>query len=451
MTAAPAASGAVGGDVAVRARAARLAARSLAVTPAPARDAGIAAIAEQMLAEREGILAANAADLENGAALVAAGELEEPLLKRLDLGGRKFDATVEMVRSVLAQEDPLGATRSARELDEGLRLYRVTVPIGVLGVIFESRPDALVQIASLCLKSGNAVLLKGGREAAETNAALARCIAGATRRAGIPEGWIALMETREDVSVLLGQEESIDLIVPRGSNEFVQHIMNNTNIPVMGHADGICHVYVDRGADLDKAVRISVDAKTQYVAVCNAVDTLLVHADIAGRFLARALSELAGKGVAIRGDERTLELAGAGGAVTPATEADWSTEYLDLVLSVKVVDSAREAIDHINEYGSHHTDAIVTEDDEAASLFLRSVDSASVLRNASTRFADGFRYGLGAEVGISTGRLHSRGPVGLEGLTSYKYILEGNGQIVDDYESKGRSFTHRPLHEEWNP
>ena len=451
MTAAAAASSVTGGDVAGSARAARVAARALAVTSAAARDAGIAAIAEQMLAERESILAANAADLENGAALVAAGELEEPLLKRLDLGGGKFDATVEMVRSVLAQEDPLGATQSARELDEGLRLYRVTVPIGVLGVIFESRPDALVQIASLCLKSGNAVLLKGGREAAGTNAALARCIAGATRGAGLPEGWIALMETREDVSVLLGQEESIDLIVPRGSNEFVQHIMNNTNIPVMGHADGICHVYVDKGADLDKAVRITVDAKTQYVAVCNAVDTLLVHAGIAAPFFARALPELAGKGVAIRGDERTLELAGAGAAVTPATEADWSTEYLDLVLSVKVVGTAREAIDHVNEYGSHHTDAIVTEDDGAASLFLRSVDSASVLHNASTRFADGFRYGLGAEVGISTGRLHSRGPVGLEGLTSCKYILEGNGQIVDDYESKGRRFTHRPLREEWTP
>ena len=438
----------VGGDVAGRARAARVAARALAVTTSAIRDTGIAAIAGQMLAEREQILAANAADLKNGAALVARGELDEPLLKRLDLGGGKFDATVEMVRSVLAQEDPLGATQSARELDEGLRLYRITVPIGVLGVIFESRPDALVQIASLCLKSGNAVLLKGGREAAETNAALTQCIARAT--GGIPEGWITLMETREDVSVLLGQEESIDLIVPRGSNEFVQHIMNNTNIPVMGHADGICHVYVDKGADLDKAVRITVDAKTQYVAVCNAAETLLVHAGIAERFFARALSELAGKGVAIRGDARTLELAGAGGAVTPAGEADWSTEYLDLVLSVKVVDSAREAIDHINEYGSHHTDAIVTEDDETAGLFLRSVDSASVCRNASTRFADGFRYGLGAEVGISTGRLHSRGPVGLEGLTSYKYILEGTGQIVDDYVSKGRKFTHRPLHEEWN-
>ena len=451
MTAAPAAVDVIGGDVAGRARAARLAARALAVTAASTRDAAIAAIAGQMLAEKEQILAANAADLENGAALVACGKLEEPLLKRLDLVGGKFDATVEMVRSVLAQEDPLGATQNACELDEGLRLYRVTVPIGVLGVIFESRPDALVQIASLCLKSGNAVLLKGGREAAETNAALAQCIARATRRAGIPEGWITLMETREDVSVLLDQEESIDLIVPRGSNEFVQHIMNNTNIPVMGHADGICHVYVDKEADLDKAVRITVDAKTQYVAVCNAVETLLVHAGIAGRFFARTVSELTGRGVSIRGDARTLELAGGDGAVTPATEADWSTEYLDLVLSVKVVDSAREAIDHINEYGSHHTDAIVTEDDEAASQFLRSVDSASVCRNASTRFADGFRYGLGAEVGISTGRLHSRGPVGLEGLTSYKYILEGNGQIVDDYEGKGRRFTHRPLHEEWKP
>ena len=442
----------VGGDIAERARAARVASRALAVTSTQVRDAAIEAIAQRLDEDRKQILAANAVDLDNGRGLVASGELTEPLLKRLDLSA-KFAATVDMVRSVGAQAEPLGITQSAVELDDGLRLFRVTVPIGVIGVIFESRPDALVQIASLCLKSGNAVLLKGGREAAATNVALAQSIASAAQSvAGIPPGWITLMETRNDVTVLLDQEESIDLIVPRGGNEFVQHIMNNTNIPVMGHADGICHVYVDETADLDKAVRIAVDSKTQYVAVCNATETLLVHSGVAESFLARALEELGDRGVAFRGDARTLDLAQGKGAVERATEADWSTEYLDYTLSIKVVDSLAEAIDHINEYGSHHTDTIVTEDRRTASLFLRGVDSASVFHNASTRFADGFKYGLGAEVGISTGRLHSRGPVGLEGLTSYKYILEGQGQVVDDYDGEpGKPFTHKPLEAEWKP
>ena len=443
----------VGGDVSDRARGARNAAQILAVTSAATRDSGIKAIAEQMLAERQRILAANRVDLQNAADLVHKGQLEEPLLKRLDLVSGKFDAAVEMVHSVLDQQDPLEVTLSARELDEGLNLYRVTVPIGVLGVIFESRPDALVQIASLCLKSGNAVLLKGGREAVQTNNALAECIARATQRVtGIPDGWITLMETREDVSVLLDQEESIDLIVPRGGNEFVQHIMDNTNIPVMGHADGICHIYVDKDADLDKAVRITVDAKTQYVAVCNSVETLIVHADIAEDFFGCVIPQLIDRGVIIRGDGRTVKLVRPTGVVMPATDSDWSTEYLDLILAVKVVDSLEEAIKHINQFSSHHTDSIITEDTKAATVFLRSVDSSSVCHNVSTRFADGYRYGLGAEVGISTGRLHSRGPVGLEGLTSYKYILEGCGQIVDDYDGDlGRKFTHAPLDADWKP
>jgi len=438
-------------SVRAMAQEARAASRALAVASAETRNRALAAIARALEQNEEKILAANARDMAAGAGLVEQGELDMPLLKRLDLSGRKFSATVEMVRSVQAQPDPLGQTQSALELDDQLNLYRVTVPIGVIGVIFESRPDALVQIASICLKSGNAALLKGGREARETNRALAEVMIAATAGIeGIPEGWMALLEGREEVRALLDQEDEVDLIIPRGGNEFVQYIMHNTKIPVMGHADGICHVYVDRAADIDKAVRIAVDSKTQYVAVCNAAETLLVHSDIAEAFLPRAVPALAAAGVELRGDERVRELAGANGQVKPVTDEDWATEYLDLVLSVKVVVSLDEAIAHINTYGSRHTDAIVSEDREAALVFLNRVDAASVLHNASTRFADGFKYGLGAEVGISTNRLHSRGPVGLEGLVIYKYILEGDGHIVDTYDGEEqRSFTHRALAASW--
>ena len=439
------------GDIRTRARGARAASRKLAITPADVRNAALDAVAERLQAERAQILEANRRDMMVATEMVEKGELAQPLLKRLDMSGPKFDSVIEMVRSVRSQDDPLGETQRSTELDDGLQLFRVSVPIGVLGVIFESRPDALVQISSLCLKSGNAVLLKGGREAAESNQILARIVADAARSVeGVPDGWLTLMETREDVREMLDQEESIDLIIPRGGNEFVQYIMHNTRIPVMGHADGICHVYVDRHADMDKAVRIVVDSKTQYVGVCNAAETLLVHNDVAEAFFERAIGVLTREKVLIRGDERTVKLAGSLGAVTPAKREDWSTEYLDHILSVKVVDSLGEAVDHINRYGSGHTDAIVTEASDAAASFLRGVDSASVFHNASTRFADGFAYGLGAEVGISTGRLHSRGPVGLEGLTIYKYILEGTGQIIEDYMGEvRRPYTHRRLDAVW--
>ena len=430
---------------------ARMASRTLAVASAAARDQALEAIALALEAHEEQILAANAQDMDAGRELVAKGELDLPLLKRLDLSGRKFAAMVQMVRSVAAQPDPLGQTQDATELDDGLELYRITVPIGVIGVIFESRPDALVQIASICLKSGNTALLKGGREASATNRVLAEIMLEATAEiAEIPALWMGLLEGREEVRALLDQEEFIDLIIPRGGNEFVQYIMHNTKIPVMGHADGICHVYVDASADLDKAVRIAVDSKTQYVAVCNAAETLLVHRGVAEAFLARVVPELSAKGVELRGDEETRNLAGVGAQINAVVEADWRTEYLDLILAVKVVGSLDEAIGHINEYGSHHTDAIVTEDRDAAGVFLAKVDSASVMHNASTRFADGFKYGLGAEVGISTNRLHSRGPVGLEGLVIYKYILEGDGHIVDSYDGdEQRPFAHRRLNRRW--
>ncbi len=439
------------GNIKQAAAAARRASQLLATTPEAVRDEALAAIAAGLEAARERIETANAEDLQAAAQMVADGELARPLVKRLNIAGGKFAAIVEMVGAVASQPDPLGVTQAATELAESLELYRVSVPIGVLGVIFESRPDALVQIAALCLKSGNAVLLKGGKEALRTNQVLAEVIAGAAAGvSGIPEGWLYLLESRDDVRAMLDEDESIDLIIPRGGNEFVRYIMENTRIPVMGHADGVCHVYVDSHADLDKAVRVVVDSKTQYVAVCNAAETLLVHADIAERFFAVACEALSARGVEIRGDERTRGMISGNGKVTPATEADWGYEYLDLVLAVKVVDRLDEAVEHINRYGSHHTDAIITEDREAASRFLAAVDSASVTHNASTRFADGFRYGLGAEVGISTNRLHSRGPVGLEGLTIYKFMLMGDGHTVDDFEGgQPQGYTHRPLAKAW--
>ena len=432
-----------------RAQSARVAARALATTSEQDRNQALEAIAAVLEANRESILAANAEDLS---AAKQTG-LPMPLLKRLDLHS-KFSDVVEMVDSVAAQPDPLGQTLRATELQANLHLYRVSVPIGVIGVVFESRPDALVQIAALCLKSGNAVLLKGGREATATNRSLATVMQQATAAiTGIPDRWMTLLEGREEVRALLDQEGLVDLIIPRGSNDFVQYIMHHTRIPVMGHAEGICHVYVDESADLDKAVPIAVDSKTGNVAACNAAETLLVHVGIAERFMAAAIEQLAAKGVLIRGDGRTLALAESVGAVTPASDIDWSKEYLDYILSIKTVDSVSEAIAHINEYGSHHTDTIVAESKSAARAFLRGVDSASVMHNASTRFADGFRYGLGAEVGISTNRIHSRGPVGLDGLVIYKYVLEGDGHIVDGYDGYHGAgplpFTHRAMDKQY--
>lgn len=437
-------------DLRTSALAAREAARQLAATPGEVRDAGLQAIAAALISERDAILAANAEDLAAAQQLAAQGELGEPLVARLNLAKGKYERAIEMVESVQSAPDPLWQTLRATEIDGGLNLFRVSVPIGVLGVIFESRPDALIQIAAVCLKSGNAVLMKGGSEAARSNRVLADLITRATASVqGLPADWLTLMESREDVKQMLAQDDAIDLIIPRGSNEFVRYIMDNTNIPVTGHADGVCHVYVDKDADLDKAVRVAVDSKIQDVSTCCAAETLLVHVDVAEAFLQRAIAELEQAKVLVRGDDRTRAIAGVE-HVEAATEQDWSTEYLDYILSVKVVDSLSEAMTHINRYGSAHTDTIVTEDRAHAVRFLQGVDACSALVNASTRFADGYRYGLGAEVGISTGRLHSRGPVGMEGLTTYKYLLEGDGQTVDDYEGvTPKPYTHRPLKQRW--
>jgi len=426
-------------SIAETAAAAKAACIRLAAVKTQAKNGALADIAKALKGCSGEITAAN----KNDVATAEKDNLAAPLLKRLKFDEGKIADVIAGIESLIRLDDPVGRTLAAVELDEGLELYKVSCPIGVIGVIFESRPDALVQISTLCLKSGNAVLLKGGSEAAETNRILAKVIAEASEKAGLPKGWIQLLQTREDVAEMLKLDEYIDLIIPRGSNEFVRYIMDNTNIAVLGHADGICHVYVDGDADLDMAVNIAVDAKCQYVAVCNAAETLLVDERIAKDFLPKVKTALEAHGVEIRGCEKTRAIIGA----KPATEQDWSTEYLDYIISIKVVAGLDEAIEHINKYGSKHTEAIVTGDKNKAAKFMDLVDSAGVFWNCSTRFNDGYRYGLGAEVGISTSKLHARGPVGLEGLVLYKYRLIGTGQIVADYAGKKakRKFTHKNI------
>ncbi|MDR3597470.1 glutamate-5-semialdehyde dehydrogenase [Clostridium sp.] len=394
-------------------------------------------ILNALLNRQDEIIKANKEDTERS----LKENLSDPLLKRLKFDESKINDVVSGIESLINLPDPVGKTLAATELDEGLELYKISCPIGVTGVIFESRPDALVQISTLCLKSGNSALLKGGREALNTNRILFEIIKTASEAVGIPEGWLHLIETREDVNEMLKLDKYIDLIIPRGSNEFVQYIMNNSNIPVMGHADGICHCYVDAEADLEMAVNVVVDSKTQYVSVCNATETLLVNENIAKRFLPLLKIELDKKNVELVGCNETQKII----SVKPASDEDWKTEYLDYKLSIKVVKSLEEAIEHINTYTSGHTESIITKNKDKAELFMNLVDSANVFWNCSTRFSDGFRYGFGAEVGISTNKIHARGPVGLDGLLIYKYKLYGNGNIVADYANKTKSFTHRKL------
>ncbi|MHC4118830.1 MAG: glutamate-5-semialdehyde dehydrogenase [Planctomycetota bacterium] len=420
------------------AAAAKSASIRLAAVDTETKNSALARIAGALRDNADRIVAANERDLS----AAKKGDLAVPLLKRLKFDAAKIDQVIAGIESLIKLDDPVGRTLAATELDAGLELYKVSCPIGVIGVVFESRPDALVQISTLCLKSGNSVLLKGGSEAANTNKILAEIIAEASEQAGLPAGWIQLLETRQDVAGMLALEEYIDLIIPRGSNDFVRYIMSNTNIPVLGHADGICHVYVDSDADVDMAVDVTVDSKCQYVAVCNAAETLLVDAAIAGTFLPKIKAALKKKNVELRGCEKTASIID----VKPATEEDWSTEYLDYILSIKVVNGLSDAIDHINRYGSGHTDSIVTADPGKAERFMALVDSGNVFWNCSTRFSDGFRYNLGAEVGISTNKIHARGPVGLEGLLIYKWQLSGTGHIVADYSGpNAKKFTHRNI------
>jgi len=435
--------------VAVGARA-RAAALAMARVDGATKDAALAAIHDALTAAKDEILAANAADKAAAAGRVAAGGLPAATAKRLELGGAKFGALLDGVASVRRLADPVGTVSMATRLDDGLDLYRVACPIGVIAVVFEARPEAAVQIASLAVKSANAVILKGGKEAEQSNAVLVRAMRAGLTAAHFPVDAVQLVSTRGEVAQLLSLTNHIDLVIPRGSNALVKYITDNTKIPVMGHADGLCAVYVDAAADADKAVSIVVDAKAQYPAVCNATETVLVHAGVADALLPRLAAGLAAAGVDVRADKRAyaaLTAAGAdhGAAVTRATAADWGTEFLELTVALGVVDSLDAAVDHINAHGSHHTDAIVTEDGAAAAAFLARVDSAGVFHNASTRFADGFRYGFGAEVGVSTHRTHARGPVGLEGLMIYKYRLYGGGHTVAPYATGAKSFAHTPL------
>jgi len=424
-----------------KAKAAYEASLKLANASSEVKDAALEAVAKALYEKTSEIVSANKVDVESGESMIEKGVLSKALLDRLRLSHEKIDGMVESVLSVKDLTDPVGVVSAKTELDEDLVLSKISVPIGVVGAVFESRPDVVVQIASLCLKTGNAVLFKGGSEANESNKILYEIIRDASEEVeGIPAGWIQMLETREEVSDILALDEYVSLLVPRGSNEFVKYIMENTSIPVLGHADGICHVYVDRDAILSMAEDIVVDAKTQYPAVCNAVETLLVDEDVAGKFLPKACKRLEELGVELRGDAKTRVLVNG---VGNASEADWSTEYNDLILSIKVVSGVDEAIEHINTFGSHHTDSIVTSNDETAKKFLSEVDGACVFHNCSTRFSDGFRFGLGAEVGISTNKIHARGPVGLDGLVIYKWILDGSGQTVADYASGNKKFRHK--------
>ena len=422
-----------------RAAAVRRAAVDLGQTDDGQRALALQAMADALTERAATILAANREDLERS----AAEGLAPALMARLKLDDTKLAAAIDGVRKVASLSDPLGCRQLHRELDQGLVLERVSVPLGVVGVIFEARPDAVMQIASLAIRSGNGALLKGGSEARCTNEAVMDALQAGLAASPVSADALALLTTRQESLALLRLDGLVDLIIPRGSNELVRFIQDNTRIPVLGHADGVCHLYVDAAADIDQAVRVSVDSKSQYPAACNAIETLLVHRAIAQPFLAAALPAFAAAGVQLRGDAESMAL----GVAEAATEEDWSTEYLDLILAVKLVDGLEEAIDHIRSYGSRHTEVILTEDAQAADRFLAAVDSAGVYHNCSSRFADGFRYGFGAEVGISTQTLPPRGPVGLEGLVTYRYRLRGEGHVAADYASGSRVFTHidRPL------
>ena len=419
------------------AKRAREASRRLAILSSEKKNRALAQIADALWVRRDEIVRANEKDLVTA----EQDHLAAPLLKRLLFNEKKIQAVISGIESLLGLADPIGTLQMETELDEGLDLRRVSCPLGVIGVIFESRPDALVQIATLCLKSGNAAILKGGSEALHTNRILAAVLADAARLEDgrVPDGWITLWESREQVSEMLKMDKYIDLIIPRGSNEFVQRIMSGTTIPVMGHADGVCHLYIHEEAEPEMAVRIAVDSKTQYVAVCNAAETLLVDEKIAAELLPVLAGALREKNVVLHGCEKVRA------CIDAEPVEDWHHEYLNYEMSVRIVSGLDEAIDHINTYGSGHTEAIVTRNVEAARVFMSLVDSGNAFWNCSTRFSDGFRYGFGAEVGISTSKLHARGPVGLDGLVTYKYLLTGHGQIVADYEEGRARFTHKKI------
>jgi glutamate-5-semialdehyde dehydrogenase len=417
----------------------RQAAQTLASLSAEAKNRAIEAVAMALEANATAIVAANQADCD----AAVADHLAKPLYGRLKLDRVKLEGAIAGLRDVARLPDPVGTVQIHRELDAGLVLTRRAVPLGVLGVIFESRPDAVMQISALAIKSGNGVILKGGREAVRSCTALVQAIKQGLAAAGVDPAVVQLLTTREETRALLDLEGYVDLIIPRGSNAFVRFVQENTRIPVLGHADGICQLYIDREADLEQAIAIALDAKTTYPSACNAIETLLIHQDMAATGLPALVEALHQARVELRGDEAARQIVPA---LVPATEDDWTTEYSDLILAIKVVASVEEAIAHINTYGSRHTEAIVTRNPATAAHFMERVDAAGVFHNCSTRFADGFRYGFGAEVGISTQKMPPRGPVGLEGLVTYKYQLVGDGHVSSTYSgSDAKPFTHRDL------
>lgn len=409
----------------------------MAATTSEKRNSALKAIIAALLSNKEAILAANKKDLDEA----GKSHVDVPVLKRLKFNEDKLNDVIRGIEDLISLPDPLGSVQMKRELDSDLLLIRESCPIGVIGVIFEARPDAMIQISTLCIKSGNCAILKGGSETLYTNREIFQTIYQAVIDSGLPKNCFFQAEARSEISELLSCHDSVDLLIPRGSNSFVQYIMNHTKIPVMGHADGICHIYADKDLDVEKAVKIIIDSKTQYTAVCNAAETLLVHKDAAEALLPVLSKAFREKNVEVRGTAAVQQII----SCNNATEEDFKTEYLDCIISVKIVDDLEEAIVHINRYGSHHTDCIITENTATAEKFMQYVDSAGVYQNCSTRFADGYRYGFGAEVGISTGKLHARGPVGLEGLCTYKYKLFGNGNIVADYAEGRKSFHFKDL------
>jgi glutamate-5-semialdehyde dehydrogenase len=420
----------------------RLAAQHLANLSADAKNIAIEAIAKSLESHADEIVAANATDCA-----AAKDEIAPALYARLKLDATKLKGAIVGVRDVGKLADPVGQIQIHRTLDDGLIMQRVSCPVGVLGVIFEARPDAVIQIASLAIKSGNGVILKGGREAIASCTVLVKAIKAGLAQSQVDPDVIQLLTTRSETSELLKLDRYVDLIIPRGSNEFVKYVQDNTRIPVLGHADGICHLYIDSEADFDQAIAITIDAKTQYPAACNAIETLLINRSIASTFLPLIIERLQTNGVEIRLSQLGHEILGNGDlTIDLAIATDWATEYSDLILAIQVVPDLDAAITHINTYGSRHTDSIVTENITTAKVFLDRVDAANVFHNCSTRFSDGFRYGFGAEVGISTQKMPPRGPVGLEGLVTYKYQVTGNGHIAATYTGENpKPFTHRDL------
>lgn len=432
-------------EVAAQVRSTRKAARNLSRLAAAQRNQILLSAADLFELREAEILKANQQDCTALELEIAQGASSAALLKRLRTSSAGIKDMARQVRDVARMDDPLGQTLSSTELDDGLILDKVSCPLGVVAVIFESRPDAIPQVGSLAIKTGNGLVLKGGAEARQTNRVLVSIWHDALTSVNpLLRDVICALEDRADVARILEMDRDIDLVVPRGSTEFVNYVFRNSRIPVLGHGSGICHVYVDRAADPAQAIDVILDAKTQYPAACNSTEKVLVHQEIAKDFLPKLVQALQSSGVEVRGCTQTAQICSEL-QIIPATEEDWRTEYGDLVITVKVVDSLDAAIDHINRHGSRHTDCILTENKAVAEQFMAEVDAASVLHNASTRFADGFRYGLGAEIGISNSKLHARGPVGLEGLLTYKYKLHGNGQIVASYTDGSKSFKHKRI------